>query len=172
MKKGFWIVLICIALSIAASAQQKLTENTLRMEKDKKGESATVADMEWIAGNWGGKALGGNVHEVWTKTDSGQLMGMFSLEQKDKPVFYEFLIFTVEDGQLLLKLKHFNPDLTGWEEKDKFVTFRFIKRDGKRFYFSGLTFENTSENETNIYLALRMKDKSVREESFPLKRLN
>lgn len=157
---------IILAFSTIVIAQTKLTENTIRIDKDSMVTQASASDMDWITGTWEGKAFGGSVKEVWTKSEGGSKMGMFSLVKDDKPVFYEFMMFYVEDEQLSLRLKHFNPDMIGWEEKDKFVTFRFLKRDGNRYYFQGLTFENAGEDKLNIYLALTQKDKSYREEVF------
>jgi hypothetical protein len=74
------------------------------------------------------------------------------------------------EGTISLRLKHFNPDLTGWEEKDKTVDFRFIKKDGNRIYFTGLTFERRGNFELNIYLSLRQKDGTVKEEVFRMRR--
>ncbi|MEZ5344524.1 MAG: DUF6265 family protein [Pyrinomonadaceae bacterium] len=170
MKLNLFAILTILFLSSIAFAQTKLTENTLRISKEEKSEPADVASMEWMEGNWTGNALGGSVREVWTKTDGGVMMGMFLLVQDSKPVFYEFLTFTIADGELFLKLKHFDPKLVGWEEKDKTVDFRFIKKDGNRYYFQGLTFENAGENSLNIYLALRNKEQIYREEVFNLKR--
>lgn len=48
---------------------------------------------------------------------------------------------TEKTGSLRLRLKHSDPELIAWEEKDKFGDFRFVKKDGNRMYFSGLTFE-------------------------------
>lgn len=170
--KKFTISLVSVlALSAVLFAQTKLTENTIRIDKDSMVTEAKTSDMDWITGTWEGKAFGGSVREVWTKSEGGKKMGMFSLVKDNKPVFYEFLLFSVKNEQLSLKLKHFNPDMTGWEKKDKFVTFRFFKRDGNRYYFQGLTFENVSDDKLTIYLALTQKDKSYREEVFNFTRV-
>ena len=171
MKKKFLVFAALAALAVSGFGQTRLTENTIRIEKEAKGAAAKVSDMEWMAGSWSGNAFDGQVTEVWTKTGGG-MIGMFSLVVKDKPVFYELMTFAVVDGELFLKLKHFNPDMTGWEERDETVDFRFIKKDGNRFYFNGLTFENADQNSVNIYLALHMKDKTLKEEVFQLKRVN
>ena len=170
MKKTLLIISVAILLAANAIGQTKLTENTIRIDKDEKGSPATVSDMEWMAGSWEGNALGGSVKEVWTKTEGGVMIGMFFLAKDNKPVFSEYLNFMVDEGELFLKLKHFNPDLTGWEEKDDLVSFRFIKKDGNRYYFQGLTFENAGKDAFNIYLAMRRKDKTYSEAVFKLKR--
>ncbi len=170
MKTMILMVPLTLCLAINAIGQTKLTENTIRIDKTEKGEPAKVSDMEWMAGRWEGNGLGGQVTEVWSKTEGGVLMGMFMLAKDNKPVFSEYLNFMVDGGELFLKLKHFKPDLTGWEEKDDLVSFRFIKKDGNRYYFQGLTFENAGEDALNIYLAMRRKDKAYREVVFKLKR--
>ena len=171
MKKIIVSLVAILIATMATFAQTKLTENTIRIDKDSMVAQASAEDMDWITGTWEGKAFGGSVKEVWTKSEGGSKMGMFSLVKDGKPVFYEFLTFSENDGQLSLKLKHFNPDMTGWEEKDKFVTFRFFKRNGNRYYFQGLTFENAGADKLNIYLALTQKDKSYKEEVFKFTRV-
>ncbi len=172
MKK---IVLITFAILIfvfGVFGQISITKNTLRLKKDAKAEKGTVSDVEWLTGSWTGKGLGGDVTEVWTKTGGGGMIGTFSLVKKGKPVFYEFMQMTIENEHLVLKIKHFNPNMVGWEEKDKTVDFKFIKKEKNRVYFRGLTFEKVGENELNIYLALKKKDKPYTEAVFNFKRLN
>ena len=100
------------------------------------------------------------------------MVGTYRLVKDGKPVFYEMMWLLETEGTLSLRLKHFNPDLSGWEEKDKSVDFKFVKKDGKRLYFSGLTFEQASKTELNIYLALRQRDGTLKEEVFKMKRMN
>jgi hypothetical protein len=172
MKRLFLLTIIALILSVNAVAQTKLTANTLKIDKETKPPRAEVSVMNWLAGSWTGEAFGGQVKEVWTKTGTGEMMGMFVLVQKNKPAFYEFLILTIVDDQLKMRLKHFNPDMTGWEEKDKTVDFRFIKNENNRYYFHGLTFEVTGKDSFKIYLAMRQKDKSLTEEVLVMKRAN
>jgi hypothetical protein len=74
-----------------------------------------------------------------------------------------------DQGSLALKLKHFNPDLTGWEDKDRFVTFPLVKLGQKEAFFSGLTFRLVADGKLEIFLALQQNGK-VREERFVLER--
>ena len=172
MKNLVSVIITILLFATFVAAQTGRTPNTLRIDKGKKGQPAVPADMKWMAGNWVGKAFGGSVKEVWTATDDGRMMGMFVLVKDEKPVFYEFMTFAVKNGELFLKLKHFTSEMVGWEEKEKTVDFRFIKREGNRYYFYGLTFENAGKNDLNIYLALRQKDKSFKEEVFRMKRVD
>lgn len=170
MKSLLRIAVALFILCGPAFAQVKNTENTVKLAEGQAGEKATVADMAWLAGYWTGTGLGGVSEEMWSKPNAGVMVGTYRLIKEGKPVFYEMCWIVETEGTIALRLKHFNPDLTGWEEKDKTVDFKFVKADGKRMLFSGLTFERASDNELNIYLALRQRDGTVKEEVFRLKR--
>ena len=67
-------------------------------------------------------------------------------------------LITEENGSLAIKLKHFHPDLRGWEERDASVRFPLVaKRDG-RIYFDGMTFERIGADRVKVYLATEHKD--------------
>ena len=157
-------------LCIPNFGQVKNTENTLKLAEGHACEKATIDDAAWLAGSWRGTGLGGFSEETWSQPEAGVMFGTYRLIKEGKPVFYEMMWLLETQGTIILRLKHFNPDLTGWEEKDKSVDFKFVKKDGKRMYFSGLTFENASEDELNIYLALRQRDGTIKEEVFRMKR--
>ena len=126
--------------------------------------------MAWLAGRWTGDGLGGRTEEIWSPPDGETMMGVFRLIRKDEPVFYEFMTLRKTDRGLALQLKHFHPDMKGWEEKEKYVEFLYVGRDGERYHFEGLTFDRTSEDTVTIYLALRQKDGSVSEAKFQMTR--
>jgi hypothetical protein len=148
-----------------------VTPNVLRLSQGVPGDKAVIADVAWLVGRWKGTGLGGTVEQVWSPPQHGQMMGMFSYVKDGKIVFYEFLTLAEVDGTLALRVKHFNPDMTGWEEKDKFITFRFIKTDAQRAWFGGFTFERVGTDGWNGYLAMRNAAGETREEKFEFKRV-
>ena len=150
--------------------QERSTDNTLKLAEGGTGESATLADLAQLSGSWTGTGLGGVSEEIWSKPAGGVMIGLYRLIKEDKPVFYEMLWVVEQNGTLIMRLKHFHPNLVGWEEKDKTVDFKFVKKDGKRIYFSGLTFDFENDKDLTIYLALRQKDGSAKEEVFKMKR--
>lgn len=152
-------------------SQVKNIDNTLKLAEGQLGERATIADASWLAGSWRGTGLGGSSEETWSQPDGGIMVGTYRLIKDGKPVFYEMMWLMETEGTLILRLKHFSPDLVGWEEKDKTVDFKFVKKEGKRLYFSGLTFEHAAKDELNIYLALRQRDGTLKEEAFRMKRI-
>ncbi|MBA3887743.1 MAG: hypothetical protein H0X67_18745 [Acidobacteria bacterium] len=96
------------------------------------------------------------------------MVAYFRLVKDGKPVFYEIMTLLEHEGSLELRLKHVNPDMTGWEEKNDFVTFRLVKQEGTSAFFSGLTFRRQGDS-LEIFLALR-SDGTVREEKFVMRR--
>jgi len=59
----------------------------------------------------------GEVEETWLPSAGGAMLGTFRLIAKERVSFYELM--TIEDrldGPVML-LKHFDPDLSSWEEK-------------------------------------------------------
>lgn len=161
---------LCLS-SLSALAQEKQTEYTLKLSAGQKSPSATLAEMDWLAGHWTGNAFGGVSEEIWAKPAGGAMMGMFRQVNNGKTVFYELMTLVEEQGTILMRLKHFNPNLTGWEEKDKTVDFKFVgKKDGV-FHFEGMSFRPEGKDAVTVYVAMRQKDGSMHEEAFRYKRV-
>ena len=92
-------------------------------------------------------------------------MGMYRHIKDGELVFYEFLLLD-ETG---IRLKHFNPDLTGWEEKDDMTSFEMISFSKDRIEMKGLTFEKKSDTEMTISLKMRRAGE-ITTEVFNMKR--
>lgn len=171
MKTIYTLVLI-VAFSLTVAAQVKNTENTVKLAEGQTSAKATIADISWLAGAWSGTGLGGVSEEVWSKPNNGVMVGTYRLIIDNKPIFYEMMWMMESEGSIILRLKHFSPELVGWEEKDKTVDFKFVDRVGDRMRFSGLTFEKVGNKKLNIYLALRQKDGTLKEEIFAMTKSN
>ena len=91
---------------------------------------ATLADVAWLQGSWEGEGIeGAPALEAYAPAAGGQMVGHFRQLNKDGTVmFYELITIVEEGGSLAYRLKHFNADLTGWEEKGKVVSFPLIDR--------------------------------------------
>ena len=160
--------LICLALT----AFQGSTPNTLKLAEGDPRPPARVADLAWLAGTWTGEGLGGRIEEVWSRPDGGAMVGYFRLVKDDKPVFYEIMTLIESEGSVEMRLKHVNPDMTGWEEKNGFVTFKLAKHDATGAYFSGLTFKRINPDLMEGYLALRNRTTGeITEQKFVYRRV-
>jgi hypothetical protein len=170
MEKTIRITLLLatlLALSLTAFAQERLTERTLKLNPGKQSPPASVADMAWMAGSWNCEALGGLAEEIWSAPRNGGMMGMFRLIKNGSPVFYELFTLVEDNGSLILRLKHFNPNMTGWEEKDQTIDFPLVAKEPGVIYFDGMTFKRESPDAVTIFLAIHSKkDGGVREEAF------
>ena len=63
-------------------------------------------------------------------------MCMFRRIQSGKVRVYEFVTIEQEDEELVLRIKHFNPGLIGWEEKDDSVAFTLVELNGEKAVFA------------------------------------
>lgn len=153
----------------ALSAQSPQTPNTLKLDRPAERPRATLADARLLVGHWRGEFLGGVAEEVWLPPAGGTMVGVFRLFREDKVVFYEIMTAVEEEGSVSLKLKHFHPDLKGWEEKDEMVTFRLVRSGKDALWFEGLTYRRLADNSLQGFIAIQSKDGVVREESFTLK---
>jgi len=109
--------------------------------------SATIGEVAFLSGHWIGEGLGACSEEVMAPSAGGQIMGMFRQMKPEGGVrFYEFYTIAEENGSLILRIKHFNPDLTGWEEKGDSVEFPLVGIEGTTAYFDGLTFSRVGKD--------------------------
>lgn len=155
------LVFFCFAILAIAMSGQGLS-NTLELSEGVESPPATLADIDWIAGHWTGSALGGQVEEIWSPPLGGSMMGSFKLVQEEKVIFYEIITIAEIDDTLILRLKHFDSQLRGWEEKDETVDFKLVKVTPDKVFFDGLTFERINEQQINVYVIF--ENKGVRSE--------
>ena len=141
--------------AVCTVAQSQNTANTLRLDTPDKAASVPLEHFNFMAGSWKGTGMGGQVEEIWTQASGGSLMGAFKLLDEDGTSFYEFIHILETDQGVVLQLKHFNPDLTGWEEKEDYVSFPLVKVEKNAAYFRGLTYRVPEPDRLEVYLALR-----------------
>jgi len=132
--------------------------------------AATLKDVAWLEGKWTGTGLGGQAEDLWSSPAAGAMPGIFRLVKEGKIVFYELMTMVEVEGSLELRLKHFHPDLKGWEEKDKVLSFPLTRRDAGRLQFGGILFERIGEHELTVTVSIRQRDGTVKDEPFRFKR--
>lgn len=167
------LIFLTLLTAVAAAngpAQVKQTPNTLKFADGASRPKATLKNLKMLVGHWQGEMFGAKAEEVWLEPAGGAMIGMFRIVNDKSPMFYEFWAVVEEEGSVTLKLKHFNPDMTGWEEKDKMVTFRLVKFDRNNLWFEGLTYSRQKDGSIRGFVAISEKDGSVKEASFTLRR--
>jgi uncharacterized protein DUF6265 len=143
-----------LVLAPLVSFSQGEFPNTLSYHRTAGSPPATLEAVSWLAGHWRGEAMGGITEELWSPPMAGSMMGSFKFIESDKVIFYELETISEENGTLVLRLKHFNADLKGWEEKEKTVDFKLVKATTGKVFFDGFTIEKVSENEINMYVVI------------------
>ena len=147
------IAIFCVGSLTIATSQQTF-ENTLKFEENSISPTASLEDVAWIAGHWKGEAFGGITEEIWSPPQGESMMFVFRLIVEGSVQFYEVGGIRQVEKTLLMQLKHFNGDFTGWEEKDQTVDFKLVKIENNKVYFDQLTFEKISDNEMNVYVVI------------------
>jgi len=152
-----------LSLSIALLFVMTLNgQDILRLDEGQQPGKASIGQMGWLVGYWAGPGLGGHCDEVWLPAVDNSMSGAFRYAKEGSIIFTEYLVIEEIDESLTLKVKHFNRDLTAWEEKDDWVSFRLIKVDGQTAYFHGLTMHRQADSLT-IKLALKSGERAWEE---------
>ncbi|MDD7887470.1 DUF6265 family protein [Flavivirga sp. 57AJ16] len=151
MKVSIIIALVTMATFSSLSCKAQV-EKTLKPK---------LENISWISGQWKGEAFGGQVEENWSKPSGGSMMATFKLINNNAVSFYEIEIIREIENTLILQLKHFNNDLTGWETKDETVDFPLKEITANKVVFEGMSFEKISNNEMNVYVDIHKKNGSI-----------
>lgn len=164
----FNAAIILIALVIAGNhcfAQEKVT-----LKEADGSKKTTIDDFAWIAGHWKGEGMGGSFEETWNPPLGGTMLGMFKFINKEKIDFYEILTIVPKDDSFILRLKHFDSELVGWEDKDKAVEFPLVSISDTVAEFDGLKFVKISDDELHILVRIRNRAGETGELKFVGKR--
>jgi hypothetical protein len=144
-------IAIAAAFLGAACAAQAQTER-----------AAAIEDAAWLAGRWVGEGFGGQMEESWAPPVGGQMVGHFRYWRDGEPQLYEIMLMDVVDGGVRMRVRHFNPDFTAWEERGEWHAFEPVSAAPDALIFNGL--EIRREGENRIIMRIRMRRGDVVEE--------
>lgn len=150
----FWLV--CFFITTNILAQDVLSSN----DYESTHQTTNISDFNWLQGHWKGFGFGGKCDEIWLPAMDNALHGIFRFSMADKLIFTEYMIIEKLEDNIYVKLKHFNRDLSGWEDKDEWMKFPFIKLEGQTAYFNGLTYKRDG-NRLFIYLKMKKNDDHI-----------
>jgi hypothetical protein len=99
-------------------------------------------------------------------------MGMFRYSRDGEPGFYEFVLFEEIAGSIMLRIRHFNRDFSGWEGQaaSETVDFPLVAIEGNTAYFDGTTFHLTEEGKLEVGLNIETEE-GVRYEKFDYRKV-
>lgn len=157
MRKSSFLLTILLAAAVAGAAEPR-TEHTWQLSDGESRPAATIDDAAMLIGAWSGTAFGQRFEETWNAPSAGTMVGMFKLFGDDGVSFYELMLLTEEEGTLFLKVKHFNPDFSAWEDKADHVTFKLVRKADDELHFGGLSFYRRDADRIDGYIVMRNGD--------------
>ncbi len=145
---------LVMLIAILNGTAQTTFPNTLQLNDTASSPKADLSAIDWLAGHWQGNAFGGLTEEIWTSPMAGSMMGAFKLVVDGQVQFYELETISEESESLIFRLKHFDPQLKGWEAKGEVIEFRLVKVSRNKVYFEGLTIERIQPDEIVMYVVI------------------
>ncbi|MGD9979152.1 MAG: DUF6265 family protein [Hyphomonadaceae bacterium] len=154
LAKTFALSCVLFAAACAAQAQTR---------------AVTIDGAAWLAGRWVGEGFGGQMEESWAPPVGGQMIGHFRYWRDGQPQFYEIIMMDITDGGVRMRVKHFNPDFTGWEERGEWVTFEPVSVSPDAIVLNGLTIRREGQDRVVMTIRIR-RGETVSEEILRFRR--
>lgn len=139
---------------LPAEGQSVRTQHTLSLDDPAAAPKARIADVAWMAGTWTAPAFGGTAQEVWAPPLGDSMVGSYKIVRDGETTMYELFALVEDEGSLTIRLKHFNADLSGWEDVAEYVSFPLVRLEATAAYFDGLTYRLTEDGTLLTHLAL------------------
>lgn len=168
LKISLPLVMLVILSSGVLNGQSVLTEHTLQLDAAANRPAVSIEDLHWLTGRWLGEGWGSTLEENWNPPMGGAMLATFRMIKDDQVQFSELCAIEQEAHSLIYRVKHFNPGMKGWEEKDEHVAFPLVKLSQHTAYFDGLTIIREGNNITQ-FLAMKQKDGSYEEHQLNFK---
>ena len=150
--------LMGLGVAFAASVAAQPTQETRSLAAGGESPPATVHQLDWLAGDWAGPGVRGwRATESWTAPYGDTMVGTFVQTNEDGSIrFTEHMFIRPVGDSLALALKHFNPDLTGWEEKNEAERYPLVAIEPCAAYFDTFTIrcQNRAAPEEGIVIAV------------------
>jgi hypothetical protein len=90
--------------------------------------TTALSPLAFLTGRWVSQERTEVQEENWSQVIGNSMTGSFRIVQSGRPVFYEFWVVEVDENRPVLKLKHFNADFKGWEEKNASTKLPLISK--------------------------------------------
>ncbi|MCA8889658.1 MAG: hypothetical protein KDA46_12555 [Parvularculaceae bacterium] len=144
--------LAALAAVLVFTASAHAAELEVRsLEDGAQSPEASIDALSWLEGRWLGAGLGGKSEEIIAPALGGQIMGMFRQTSVEGELqFYEFFAFAEANCTLEVRLRHFNPDMTAWEDKTSYRLFPLVAIEGETAYFDGITYSLTGADTMEV----------------------
>ena len=147
------------SFALAQSAADTQTVNPRSMIRLKvegqAGPRASLADVAWLQGHWIGSMPEGPVEQFNLSPMFGHLPGFVRAVAPKNVIFYEISLIAEVGGSLSVRVKHFTPELEGWEARESYIDRPLVARDSTNLYFDGITYSRTGPDTYVVYFLNR-----------------
>jgi Domain of unknown function (DUF6265) len=126
---------------------------------------ARIDAASWLEGDWVGQGLGGTSEEAWLAPFAGSMGGVYRGARDGRITFFEVTTLMEWGPSLLFRVKHFAPDLRGWEPQEKTVDFPLVRLAPGALFLSGMTYRRTAHG-LESWVLIGQKDGGIRPEKF------
>ncbi len=100
-----------------------------------------LQDASFLKGAWSSKTKSGAlVEEFWSQPEGDSMVGYCRFIKDQKTTFYELLTIVETKDHVVLRMRHFNESLVGWNEKEEAGDCILTESNS-----SQITFDNKSE---------------------------
>jgi len=126
---------------------------------------ARIDAASWLEGDWLGQGLGGTSEEAWLAPFAGSMGGVYRGTRDGRVTFFEITTLMEWGTSLLFRVKHFAPDLRGWEPQERTVDFPLVRAAPGVLFLSGMTYRRTADG-LESWVLIGEKDGGIRPERF------
>ena len=136
---------------------------------------AVLSDLTWMSGRWVDESGGNLSEEIWSEPSGDSMMGMWRYVKGGQVAIFEILTITVEPSGIVLRLRHFDPELAAREDKTTPVELAMVGWNDREAAFEGpavgggghvrLTYRSPSKDELVSVL-----EKDGRKQEFTFRR--
>lgn len=145
------------ALAQSAAATQTVDPRSMiRLKVEgQAGPRASLADVAWLQGHWIGSMPEGPVEQFNLSPMFGHLPGFVRAVSPKNVIFYEISLIAEVGDSLSVRVKHFTPELEGWEARESYIDRPLVARDSANLYFDGITYSRTGPDTYVVYFLNR-----------------
>jgi hypothetical protein len=153
---------LSLLLWSAAALAQTATNASAKPPADVKLE-----DLNFICGHNRGEQNGAIIDEHWSEVGGDTMIGMFRQIKDGKAQMYEFLTIEQTATGPVLRLRHFDPGLVGWEEKAQASSYPLVSWKPNEAVFerpdkaTRLVFRSTSKETLDVTLERKGKKPEI-----------
>lgn len=144
---GLSLVLLFVAAPLAADP----VSDPSIARGEAPGIAASIHDLAWLEGRWEGTGIDGQpAGERYSRIADGRLVGHFwQLDGNGAVMFYELITIMSDGDSVVMRLKHFDSGLAGWEDAsaDAAMAFPLLSRAADSWVFGPVTYTRNGEDE-------------------------